>query len=98
MFPQHTAILNLGYPAGTGTVTEWTSFDSRQNLSDYHSHTVLAGDLSDLWEVERNLVAGGMGVEKAHFKLKLLRNSPINGGSTWLRCEICFCTAFLFAH
>ena len=50
MFPQHTAILNLGYPAGTGTVTEWTSFDSRQNLSDYHSHTVLAGDLSDLWE------------------------------------------------
>lgn len=48
------------------------------------------GKLGLKWSLERNLVIGGMGMEKAHFKLKLLRNSRINGGSTWLRCEICF--------
>ena len=56
------------------------------------------GKLGLKWSLERNLVTGRMGVEKAHFILKLLRNSRINGGSTWLRCEICFFTTFLFAH
>lgn len=48
-FPSTCPVLNLGYTAGPGTVTEWPSFDSKQNLNDHHSHTLLAGDLSDLW-------------------------------------------------